>query len=449
MESISTARQPSRDRLSPSKRSLATVTVATGAAVMALLTIGTAGQRLHQVRVETAFVARSVEPIAATDWGTLTEVYVREGETVRVGDPLVRVERDLEIQTEIARLETLIQAQQREQSRLKTQQIALERERQQAQVTLATATTAIQLERQQIPARTAIARSQVASARGEQDALAQRLAIAHTRQQRFESLLSEGAISQIAFDDVVAEVARLQGAWQVATENLDVARTVLGGTGRGDFIDRDRLQGELPKLQLQQSSSRDRLASITDQLQSQAALIAAIERDLTALRDRQQNLRDRQNLDAELATTYTAPVAGAIAKIPLSQGNSVSRGASLVVLQHDETSPQIAAYLTLNQAQQLAINGTANVFDPTTGHEYPATVTEIDWTGGRVDGIVDPLTPSPPTDRAGIPLPVLVQLAIRHPNLKLPNGSPVVVTLEKHRDLFDRTARAFRLRNRV
>lgn len=439
----------------PSKPSrLATIATTGGVVILAVLTLSMARQRLQQMRVETAFIDRAVEPIVATDWGTLEQVYVREGERVSAGTPLVRVERDLEIQEEIARLEGLILAQNRERFRLLEQQIGLEREQQQARADLDAASAAIALEEKQIPARAAIERSRVEAARAEVASLGEQLAVARTRRDRFRSLSDYGAISQVAYDETVAEVARLQGALSTARENLTIAQAVLDGTQRGDFIERDRLQGQLPSLRLQQEQARERQQGVAQQARSLSELLASLEAELTELQARRDRLRDRRDLDPDLATVYTAPVSGVVANVLRSPGNSVSRGASLVVLEHQRDRPEVAVYLTQEQAQQLAVEQPARVYDPISGEEYLAQMEAIDWTGGRVDEVVDPLAPvstfpAPAANHPGVQRSVLLRLTVEQDNLDIPNGSPVVVTLDKHQNLLQRTARLFEQRNRI
>lgn len=426
---------------------MATVAATGGMVAMALLTLGTAEQRLHHMRIETAFVTQPMEPVVATDWGTLTQVYVHEGERVDVGAPLVQVERDLEIQAEIARLEGLILAQSRERFRLQEQRITLERERQQAQANFEAALTATQLEQQQLPARAAIEQSRVEAAHGEVESLAQQLEVARARRDRFQALLEQGAAPQVAYDETVAEAARLQGAWQAAQETLTIAEAVLSGTEQGDFIDRDQLQGQLPTLQLQQAQAEEHLEIINNQLRSLTTLIGNLDQDLAKLQSRYDRLAARQDLDSELAKVYNAPVAGIVKTVPRSPGNSVDRGASLVVLQNQEGLPQITVYLTPAQAQQLAVEQPAQVYDPITGAEHTAQVNTLDWTGGRVEGIVNPFAPAYVSETASAQPPVLIHLVLQQESLEIPNGSPVVVTLKKRQDFWRRITHVFRLRN--
>ena len=438
------AQQKSKQWWHLRQSTLATTTVTGGAVIVALLTLGTVEERLRQMRIETAFVSQPIEPIVATDWGTLQHVYVQEGDAVAVGDPLVRVERNLEIQDELARLEGLILAQNREKFRLQEQKITLERERQQAHVNLEGASAAIHLEQQQIPARVAIEHSRVNATQSDVNSLAQRLDVARTRRDRFQELVNEGAIAPVAYDETVAEVARLEGDWLTAQENLTIAQAVVTGTERGDFVDRDQLQGPLPTLQLQQTQAQERLGIITSQLRSLTALLDNLEQELATLQIRYDQLQAGTDLGPDLSQIYTAPVAGIVTNVPRSPGNSVSRGASLVVLQHQEELPQITVYLTHDQAQQLAMNQPAQIYDPVTGNDYPADVTDIDWTGGRVDSIIDPLTPVNPTDIVSVQPQVLIHLTLQEESLEIPNGSPVVVTLKKRNDLLRRLAHIFR-----
>ncbi|MEM9005958.1 MAG: hypothetical protein AAGE59_20845 [Cyanobacteria bacterium P01_F01_bin.86] len=439
-------------RLRLRQSTLTTIAAIGGIVVLTLLTLTTAEKRLHQMRIETAFVTQPMEPIVATDGGTLKQVYVQEGEKVAAGTPLVQVERDLEIQAEMARLEGLILAQSRERLRLQEQRITLEREQQQAQVNLATARAATQLEQQQLPARSAIEQSRIDAARSEVEALAQQLEIAQTRRDRFAELLTHGATSQVAYDETVAEVARLQGAWQTAQENLTIAATVLEGTQQGDFVERGQLQGQLPTLQLQQTQAQEHLGVITHQVRSLKTLLEDLEQELATLQTRHDQLLSRQALGPELAKVYTAPVEGIVMTVPRSPGNSVNRGAALVVLQHQEGIPQIMVYLTQAQAQQLAVEEPAQVYDPITGNEYFADVTTLDWTGGKVEGIVDPFAPTYTVNPVGpgtisAPQPVLIHLTLQQENLEIPNGSPVVVTLKKQQDLLQRVGQVFQFRN--
>ncbi len=427
---------------------LITALTSLGVSVLALMTVGSLGQRLHQLQIETAFVVQPMEPIIATDWGTLHHIYVQEGEIVQVGHPLVRVDRDLAIEDEIARLEGWILAQRRERFRLQEQLLTLERQQQQAHLNLEAATSAIALEQQQIPARSAIAQSQVDAARQEVDALAQQLNVAEAQHDRLKALLDQGAIPQMAFDETVAELAHLQGAWHKAQETLTIAQAVLIGTIRGDFVEQDQLQGQLPTLALQRDMAEKRLKTLTDQRQGLTVLIEDLDQEITTLQTRQDQLLARRDLGSELAKIYAAPVTGVVAKILRSPGNSVSRGATLVVVQHQKDQPQITAYLTHDQAQQLALEQPASIYIPTTGQTYPAHISKIDWTGGRVADALDPLAPTWSIDPLVPPLPVQVHLTIQHNNLDIPNGSPVVATLEKRQSVVQRLQQGFQLSRR-
>jgi len=163
----------------------------------------------------------------------------------------------------------------------------------------------------------------------------------------------------------------------------------------GSFYNGNDLVGELPRLTTEVEDWQRRVQLASQKLTALQQLLHQQEQDVQHLAQQKQTLQqlfsevetsdvETDELDS-LSVVYRSPFSGSILKVMKSTGNTVSQSETVVVLQQDSEEITINAYLTQDQADQVAIGSLAAVSIPTLSKKYQAQVVEIDRTGGFED----------------------------------------------------------------
>src|SRR5262249_7505916 len=135
---------------------------------------------------------------------------------------------------------------------------------------------------------------------------------------------------------------------------------------------------------------------------------------------------------------YVAPFAAVVAKVFKSRGMTVDRGEALVILRQTGTEPYIDAYLTQDQAEQLAPGSRATAFITATGKSYPVKLVAVDRTAGFLKEMQTPKLQEPAfqwrnvEDRSAYARLAFIGLSAAESESISP-GLPVSVTIPRRR----------------
>ncbi len=387
------------------------------------------------MKIKSAAIAQKIEPIGVTNWGTISQIYVREGMEVEAGQPLLRVRNDLKIQQEIIRIESLINQQTEKVEKL-TEKLSLSRlELAETQLELQKTEALESQEKSTIAPQSNIAQSRLESAKATLQALTTQYQVAQDNYQRFSNLFQEGGVSQKVVDESSAKLADLEGKMKKAQEELQIAQTILVEVKKGHFLDHNRLVNKLQSLIIEKENIRQKgqltaqkINIIEQSLEQQKQKLETLKKQKQALENPGKNLDNSTNNN--FSTVYKAPVSGTITKLLKSSGNTVMRNEDLIFLKQNLERPIIDAYLTTAQAQQVAIGSEATVLIPLSDKFYQAEVIEIDPTGGFVDEVRGQYQ-----FQGSLGKPALVKLQITDPTLAdssyLSVGTPVILNIKK------------------
>ena len=400
-------------------------------------------EAVTKMEIKSAVIGQTIEPIAVTNWGTISQIYVREGMEVEAGQPLFRVRNDLKIQQEVVRIESLI-SQQTEKIEKLTDKLSLSSlELAETQLELQKAEALERQEKATIAPQSNIAQSRLESAKATLQALTTQYQVAKDNYQRFSTLFQEGAVSQKVVDDSSAKLADLEGKMKKAQEELHIAQTVLIEVKKGHFLDHNRLVNKLQPLIVETENSRQKVQltaqkiNIIEQyLEQQKQKLQTLENQKQALENPGENLANYASNN--FSTVYKAPVSGTITKVLKSSGNTVMRNEDLIFLKQNLEQPIIDAYLTQAQAAQVAIGSEATVLIPSSSKFYQAEVIEIDRTGGFVNEVRGQYQL-----RGSLEQPALVKLQIIDPTLAdsshLPVGMPLILNIKKENNIIQKS----------
>ncbi len=375
-----------RARLRPKKLVAVLAYVGVGGAVGGL-TLSAVAQSINTMEIRSAVVAAQVEPIAVSRLGVLSAVYVQPGVDVKAGQPLFQVSQPDAVDREMGDVNALARNKVDNVDQL-TQQIALSRiELAEAQAGLQQAESLKQQERSTLGSYEAIAQSKLNTARSRVQSLTVQHQIAKRKLDRFTVLLQAGAISQQAFDEVGSQFAVQEGDLKAAAEELKIAQTAYMSVQNGIFYDGNDLVGELPRLTIEVKDWQRRTQLVSQKLTTLKQLLHHQQQDVQHLAQQKQTLQqvfsdaktDQFNL---LSVVYRSPFSGSILKVMKSTGNTVSQSEPVMILQQNSEETTVNAYLTQDQADQVAIGSWADVSVPTLNHKYQAQVIEINRTGG-------------------------------------------------------------------
>ncbi len=392
------------------------------------------------MEIKSAVISQPIEPIAVTNWGTISQIYVQEGMAVEADQPLFRVSNDLKIHEEIVRLETLIRHQAKEVENL-TEKLTFSRlELAEAQLELQKAEALERLEKTTIAPQANIAQSRLKSAQAKLQALTTQYQVTKDNHQRFVTLFKEGVISQKIVDEERVKLADLEGNIKASQEELQIAKTVLLEVKKGKFLDHNRLVTKLQSLNIDKQNAREKLRLNAQETTTFEHFLLRKKRELQTLEE-QKHALEGKNLNNyannNLSTVYKAPVSGLILKVLKSSGNTVKRNETLVLLQHELEQPIIDAYMTQAQAAQVEIGSQATILIPTLGKSYQAKVIKLDRTGGVTDEIMGQYQL-----RGSQEQPAYVKLRIMEitpeDETLLTVGTPVIIKIPKKFNIIER-----------
>ncbi len=284
--------------------------------------------------LEYSVVSLPLYPVISQDVGRCQELHVKEGETVKQGQKLFRVEDDtLTRDLEVAEL-----------------QLAG------AKIDLDTAQARVDKEREKLALYLNISKDKLQSSQSLEDSLVVQLNEAKSELKRERSLVAKGASPTRFVEVAQSRVAELEGQLLQAKAEKRIAEHALTALKQGDFYDQRRLVGDLAQflVNLDDAAARHRLA---------------VKRERLA-RDRAKRL------------VYFAPFDGKVVKLLKVVGATMNRGEALAILEKSGDAPVIDGFVTQDDANLLSLGDRASIWIPALDKTVQGRIVKIDRTSG-------------------------------------------------------------------
>ncbi len=326
---------------------IASIYVLLGLALGAYALFTVAGMVTH-VTVETAVTSAPLEQVISTDLGMIRELYVQPGAEIKAGQPLFRVENEIAVRN--------VEAARQEQKSAEVDLRQAHNSTEQEQKKLAAYRT-ISNDQREISAARIKARS------AERDEAAKEY-------ERAKKLFEYGVISRQLYESQAATLAKHEALVEEAISEQKIVTESSGQTANsGYFFSGNFLVGDLQTRIAEEATARERLTL------AEAAL---------------QNA-----LNHESQRVYRAPFDGVVMRVFKSSGMTLDRGEALMVLRRVGEDAHVDAYLTQEEAGQLATGARGVAFIPATGKRLAVEVTAVDRTAGFLKDIQTPKLQQP------------------------------------------------------
>jgi multidrug resistance efflux pump len=352
--------------------------------------------------LEYSVVSLPLYPVISQDVARCQEVYVKEGDAVRAGQPLFRVEDDV-LTRDLELAEVQFAA---------------------TKVDLETAEARVKKEREQVARYQGLTEAKRDRAQAQVESLDRQAKIARRLLDRALRVTESGATSQEDIDRREMTLAGLEGGLLQARAELRIAEQAVETLKHGEFYDQRRLVGDLPQYLVNLDDARERHR------------VAAKRLEFTRARAKR--------------LTYHAPFDGRVVKLLKTPGGTMSRGEAVAILEKAGDEPVIDGFVTQDDASSLSLGTRADIWVPALDKTYQGQVVKIDRTSGFLTEMQAHLKDSQlrynwrgQQDRSAY-----VQLAFTEPltadeKKALAGGMPAVVTVGKQPALLHRLRSLF------
>ncbi|AFY35943.1 efflux RND transporter periplasmic adaptor subunit [Calothrix sp. PCC 7507] len=264
--------------------------------------------------------------------GRVTEIVVKEGDRIQQGQVMVRLQSD-DAQAQLSQAKAALETSRAKLAELKAGTRKEEIAQARAKLTQAQA----QLTNAQGGARP----EEVAQVEAQIEAAKSDLELAQSRAKRYQSLRTEGAVSQDQLEGYLKEQRSSEARLQEAQRRLDQVRK-----SRGSDINQLAAAVEQEKQNLKQLENGPRQEEIA-QARSQVTEAAAL------VRANQVKLQ---------YTNILAPFTGIVGDIPVKVGDYVDKGDELTTLTKND-SLELNLSIPVNQAKQLRVGLPVQMLD--------------------------------------------------------------------------------------
>jgi multidrug resistance efflux pump len=303
--------------------------------------------RVTQVNVESAVTSTPLEQVVSADVGRIVEMNVKPGTQIRAGEPLFRVDNEIAthaVDTAREDLET-------------------------AQIALRETTSRREQEENKRGVYQTISQSQLDVAAAKIKALTAQRDEARVEYERYKKLWEEGVVSRQLHDSKKATWDTREAELEQAIAEQKISATSAETTNSGMFFSGNFLVGDLAAARAAEVSARDQVKVAEEALQ--------------------------QASGQESKRLYRAPFRGVVLRVFKSAGMTVDRGEALIVLRQSGQEPYIDAYLTQDEAGDLAAGSRGTALIAATGKRYPVQVASVDRTAGFLKDIQTPKLQEP------------------------------------------------------
>jgi multidrug resistance efflux pump len=291
------------------------------------------------LKVETAVISTPIEAIVAPASGYITEVYVRLGERVNKGKPLLKIENlDLERDLNLARVHV---AESKLNADYYEQLIATEQQR-------------LKIYKQ----------------------------IGHNR------VISRKTLVNIAKQQALTAQLNLERYTQLYEKHY-VSQTIWQGMQAQYFSAQEQVKNSQAQHRMEEHS----LNALDQGMYFTGAKTEGIERDLNAelaaSQKRIQLNEERVKIYEHLISRLTilAPFDGTVTQILKSAGNTTDTVNPIIFIESAQENKRINAYLTQNEVMKIGLSKIVKVHIPSSGATYHGRVVKINRTDGFIDAI--------------------------------------------------------------
>lgn len=296
---------------------------------LAIGLVSTLYQTIFLVPSTQAMLYSPIADLIVPEDGTVSAVYVGEGDRVAAGDPLLTIVSP--------RLEQL-----QSEARIREQEALINEKR---------LTALVETETHTLVPYGDISADQVVAAEARLASAQQQAAALDRQRLRLMSLRNDGVVTAQQLDQVETDLQRAQDAVAETQAGLRIARVAHTAAQSGTYYSANRLESQLPELR--------------------AELVAA---------KGQVNLARVRLLELHKQTermTLHAPIPGQVRQLSVMLGSAVSGGRHAISLQSDDL-PKVYAMVPSDKLARIAIGNTAQVFIPALSREISAAVVTVE-----------------------------------------------------------------------
>ncbi len=292
---------------------------------------------LH-LKVETAVISSEIETMVAPMNGYITKLYVKAGEHVKKGAPLLKIDS-----------------------------ISLEQALQLAQIQAAESKLDIDYyqhllsnEQQRLKIYQKIGSNRVISAKTQVNRSLQTVMTSQHNLERFTQLNKKHYVSEASLEAERAKYVSAQETLADAKAQHSTERHALRAISKGMYFTGTKTEGIMQDLD--------------------AEIIAAQKK--AALNDRR--VKVYENLMKKL--TLTAPFDGKVTQILKSEGNTADNIKPIILIEKEHSEKQIIAYLTQDEIIHIGVEN-VKIYFPALGKTYVGNIVEINRTDGFIDEV--------------------------------------------------------------
>lgn len=334
------------------------------------------------MKIESSVVTSPEEKIVSPFTGLVGEYYVKPGDLVKEGEPLIRIDdADLAHKLDIEKTH-LIEAQ--NEHKLKS--------------------TFLVGEKNKVNIYENIGQTKYEEAKSNVREFTERLEHLQNEHERAKILYQKRFIAKSEMDKFEADYETVMHQLEEAKHQVVVHEKALKAVETGHYFSNDQLEGEIPQHQAYVDHA-------SAQIDIVKLRIAALEKQMGR-------------------RVIRAPFNGHVVDLAKSNGNTVDRGEELLLLERDETR-FIKSHLTQEEIVEITMDSTATVYIPSIKKRYLAKVRHIDRTDGFIDEVNAIYKPRTVNDRSALVELELQDFTMEGLRNQLPAGTPAVVYFDR------------------
>lgn len=334
------------------------------------------------MKVESSVVTAPEEEIVSPFTGIVGEYFVAQGDIVKKGQPLVRID-DPEMEHRLAIERTnLITAQ--NEHKLKS--------------------TFLQGEKNKMEIYENVGKTKFEEAKSNVREYTERLEHLHNEHERAKLLYEKRFIPKSEMDKFEADYETVFHQLEQAKHQMSVHEKSLSGIEKGHYFSNDQVEGEIPQ-------HKANVEHAANQIEVAKLKISALEKQISK-------------------RVIKAPFDGHVVDVSKSNTNTVDRGEELVLLERDEAR-YIKSHLTQDEITEITMGSTATVYIPAIKKRYKAIVRHIDRTDGFIDEMNAIYKPRTINDRSALVELELIDFTMQGLRNQLPAGTPAIVYFDR------------------
>ncbi|MBE9043578.1 efflux RND transporter periplasmic adaptor subunit [Pleurocapsales cyanobacterium LEGE 10410] len=324
---------------------------------------------LSQPKVETALQLSGRIEGYETNIGTkvsgrVESVAVREGNEVDRGQTIVRLD-DEEVQAQLEAIKAQLAAAQEEEQQARLQIDVINSQIRQAQLSLQQSSEDTAGQVSEAEANLAVAEADLLEAQASVKEARSELNLAKVERDRYQNLLTGGAVSQDAFDQA-------QTTWETAQASVEVEEAAVNAAEK----EVSAAQGTLTQAKTTRLNPDIRSAeldSLNKQLIQTQSQLKAAQDDVANVKAQQKEIQARMNY-----LQVISPISGVVTARSVEPGEVVSAGETLLSLTN-LNDVYLRGYIPEGQIGKVRVGQSAQIYlDSAPNKPLSAEVTEID-----------------------------------------------------------------------